>query len=77
VVDSPFGVLRFFDGVPLPETVTTIYDALDLMRGIEVFLNCVSGASLVALRRGMRSIGIDSPQVVGYSDPMPTLEPWP
>jgi hypothetical protein len=24
VVESPFGALRFFDGVPLPDTVTTI-----------------------------------------------------
>ena len=64
-VESPFGALDFFDGVPTPETVTTIYDALDLMRGIEVFLNGVPGASLVAMRRGLRSIGITSPQVAG------------
>lgn len=37
-VGSPFGALEFFDGVPLPETVVKAYDALDLMRGIEVFL---------------------------------------
>jgi hypothetical protein len=55
--------------VPLPDTVTTIYDALDFMRGIEVFLNCVPGASLVALRQGLRSVGITSPQVIGYTDP--------
>ena len=34
-----------------PETVTRVYDALDLMRGIEVFLNAVPGASLVAMRQ--------------------------
>jgi hypothetical protein len=68
-VESPFGALDFFDAVPTPETVTTIYDALDLMRGIEVFLNGVPGASLVAIRRGLRSIGITSPQVIGYTDP--------
>lgn len=68
-VESPFGALDFFDGVPTPETVTTIYDALDLMRGIEVFLNAIPGASLVALRRGLRSIGITSPHVIGYTDP--------
>src|SRR5215213_10727077 len=68
-VQSPFGALDFFDGVPTPETVTTIYDALDLMRGIEVFLNAVPGASLVAMRRGLRSIGITSPQVIAYTDP--------
>ena len=40
-VESPFGQLEFFDGVPLPQTVTGVYEALDLMRGIEVFLNTV------------------------------------
>jgi hypothetical protein len=49
--------------------VTTVYDALDLVRGIDVFLYWVPGASLVALRRGFRSIGITSSQVIGYSDP--------
>jgi hypothetical protein len=51
--DSPFGWLGFFDGVPTPGTVSTTYDALDLMRGIEVFLNAMPGASLVAFRRGL------------------------
>jgi hypothetical protein len=59
-VESPFGGMDFFDGVPSPDTVTAIYDALDLMRGIEVFLNSVPGASLVAMRRGLRSAGIAS-----------------
>ena len=68
-VESPFGRLDFFDGVPTPETVSTVYDALDLMRGIEVFLNAMPGASLVAIRRGLRSVGVDSPRVIGYTDP--------
>jgi hypothetical protein len=69
VVESPFGQLEFFDGVPLPDTASKIYDALDLMRGIEVFLKCVPEASLAAFRRGIRSIGITSPRSIGYSDP--------
>jgi hypothetical protein len=69
VVSSPFGELKFFDGVPLPETVQTVYDGLDLMRGIEVFLNAVPGASLVALRRGFRGGGVSSPRVIGVTDP--------
>jgi hypothetical protein len=68
-VESPFGALDFFDGVPTAETVSTIWDALDLMRGIEVFLNAVPGASLVAFRRGLRSIGVTSPRAVAYTDP--------
>jgi hypothetical protein len=68
-VESPFGGLDFFDGVPTPDTVATVYDALDLMRGIEVFLNAVPGASVVGMRRGLRSVGITSARVIGYTDP--------
>src|SRR5262245_17910367 len=68
VVESPFGTVKFFDGVPLPESVATVYDALDLLRGIDVFLNCVPGASLVAMRRGFRSIGLSGNEI-GFTDP--------
>ncbi len=50
--ENPFGVMEFFDGVPLPATVSVSYDALDLLRGIDVFLNCVPGASMLAMRMG-------------------------
>ena len=33
------------------------YDALDLLRGIDVFLNCMPGASMLAMRNGLRSVG--------------------
>ena len=68
-VESPFGRLDFLDGVPTPDTVSTAYDALDLMRGIEVFLNAVPGASLVAMRRGLRSAGVTSARVIGITEP--------
>src|ERR1700722_18093259 len=68
-VESPFGALDFFDGLPLPETVSKAYDGLDLMRGIEVFLNAMPGASLVAMRRGLRTAGVSSPRVIGYTEP--------
>jgi hypothetical protein len=68
-IDSPFGTLSFFDGVPSAETVDVIYDALDLIRGIDVFLNCLPGASVFALRRGLRSIGVETPAFIAYTDP--------
>jgi hypothetical protein len=43
------------DGVPTADSVDRLYDALDLVRGIEAFLSAVPGASLVAMRRGFRS----------------------
>ncbi len=39
------------------------------MRGIEVFLNAVPGASLVAMRRGLRSAGVTSPYIIGITEP--------
>ena len=32
-LETPFGTLEFFDGVPLPSTVEKSYDAVDLVRG--------------------------------------------
>ena len=43
------------------------YDALDLMRGVEVFLNCMPGASMVAMRNGFRSIGQTAGDILGYT----------
>ena len=71
-IASPFGDLRYFDGVPLPQTAATAYDALDLIRGIEVFLNAVPGASLVAFRKGLRSAGVVSARQVGITEPRAT-----
>ncbi len=56
-VETRIGTLKFFDGFPTDETVQRVYDNLDFLRGVEVFLNCCPGASLVAMREGMREIG--------------------
>lgn len=57
VVDTRLGTLRFFDGVPTAATAEKVYAQLDFSRGIEVFLNGIPGASLVAMRRGLREVG--------------------
>jgi hypothetical protein len=56
-VDTRIGALTFFDGVPTSETARKAYDQLDLSRGIEVFLSGIPGASLVAMRRGLKQVG--------------------
>ena len=73
-LDSAFGSLEFFDGLPLPDTVQRSYDALDLMRGVEVFVNCMPGALMVAMRKGFRSIGATAANIIGYTDPFATSE---
>jgi len=57
LVDTRLGTLKFFDGVPTEATAQKVYDQLDFSRGIEVFLNGIPGASLVAMRRGLREVG--------------------
>ena len=71
-LESPFGTLEFFDGLPLPDTVQRSYDALDLMRGVEAFLNCMPGASMVAMRNGFLSIGQTASNILAYTDPLAT-----
>lgn len=74
-MSTPFGEFEFFDGVPKPESVDAIFDGLDLVRGITAFLNTLPGASLVAMRRGLRSVGVDAPDKIGYTDPRCTSTP--
>jgi hypothetical protein len=38
-VKTFIGKLKFFDGVPTDDTVQKVYDNLDRMRGVQVFLN--------------------------------------
>lgn len=56
-VQTRLGELRFDDGVPTAETTEKLYDHLDFLRGVEVFLNCVPAASLEAIRRAMVAQG--------------------
>ena len=66
--------MEFFDGVPLPATVDMAHDALDLLRGIDVFLNRMPGTSMLAMRNGLRSVGARS-NVIACTDPRSTSAP--
>ncbi|HWK92719.1 MAG TPA: DUF1254 domain-containing protein [Luteimicrobium sp.] len=68
-ISTPLGEFDLFDGVPTPESTGRLYDALDLLRGIDVFLDCVPGASLAAMRRGFRSVGLTRPNQIGITEP--------
>ncbi|WP_167004340.1 DUF1254 domain-containing protein [Mumia sp. ZJ430] len=68
-ITTPLGEFTLFDGVPVGDSVGRLYDGLDFMRGVEVFLNAMPGASLVAMRSGLRSVGITAPHQLAYTDP--------
>ena len=59
-VDSRIGSLDFVDGVPTADTAGRVFDHLDFLRGVEVFLNCIPAASIEAMRMGFLSEGVDA-----------------
>ena len=60
LVQTRIGSLQFVDGFPTDETVKRVYEHLDFIRGVDAFLTTLSGASLVAMRRGLRDAGVDA-----------------
>lgn len=59
-VETRLGTLRFFDGMPDAESVTRLYDNLDLMRGVETFLNGIPATSIEGLRLSHLALGVDA-----------------
>ena len=59
-VETSLGTLGFRDGVPSAETSRKLFDNLDLMRAVEVFLDCIPAASIEAIRRGHTELGVDA-----------------
>ncbi len=67
-VDSAIGELEFFDGVPNNVTIDKLYDNLDRMRGVEVYLNHSGAGSLNAMRKGNAGIGADASNKVTITE---------
>lgn len=64
-VKTSIGTLRFLDGAPDQKTAEKVYDYLDTMRGVDVFLKGMPLASLAALIDGLNELGaIEAHQVV-------------
>ncbi|MCK5281527.1 MAG: DUF1254 domain-containing protein, partial [Cyclobacteriaceae bacterium] len=59
-VETTIGTLNFMDGAPLPETVELVYDNLDRMRGVDVFLKCMPAASVRQLMLGPEELGANA-----------------
>jgi hypothetical protein len=64
VIETRLGTLKFFDGLPDKATVEKVYDNLDFVHGINVFLNTMSAASTLANIEGLKSVGCDNQTVV-------------
>jgi hypothetical protein len=66
-LESSLGPLAFVDGMPSPETVTKSYDYLDLIRGVDAFLNTYQGASTYAIRQGFLAAGAPDNTILLFS----------
>jgi hypothetical protein len=66
-VETRLGTLRFDDGMPDQATVDMAYDTLDLMRGIDTFLNGIPATSIEGLRLGWVELGGKTAQDVFFA----------
>jgi len=70
-VQTSIGELKFYDGIPTQETLTKVYDNLDLIRGVDVFLNFIPATSIEAMRLGFKDLGADDcSKVIVFDDLM-------
>lgn len=74
-VETRMGTLKFDDGRPTPETSALMWDTLDLMRGVEVFLNFIPATSIEGIRRGHVEMGITSSNQVMVFDKLMDSNP--
>src|SRR5271156_74058 len=66
-IHSSIGTLEYKDGAPSKETVQKVYDNLDLMHGVEAFVNAYQGASTAAIVKGFNDAGIPNNSVLIFS----------
>jgi hypothetical protein len=69
-VPSRIGPLEYKDGAPSKETVAKVYDYLDLMHGVEAFVNAYQGASVAALFKGFNEAGVPDNTALIWSELM-------
>jgi len=59
-VDTRIGALDFYDGIPTDATLEKVYENLNFMRGVDVFLNFIPATSIEGMRLGMLELGLDN-----------------
>jgi hypothetical protein len=69
-VQSSLGTLDYKDGAPGKDTVAKAYDYLDLMRGVEAFVNAYQGASVASIFKGCEDAGIPNNTGLIFSELM-------
>jgi hypothetical protein len=74
-VETRLGTLEFYDGMPTDETAQKVFDNLDFLRGVEVFLNFIPATSIEGLRTGMIETGVKNSNQVLIMDKLMDSNP--
>ena len=69
-VQTRIGTLEYKDGAPSKETIAKAYDYLDLMHGVEAFVNAYQGASVASIFKGAQEAGIPNNTALIFSELM-------
>lgn len=75
-LQTEIGELNFFDGVPLKETESKVYDYIDLHNGIEGFLKGIQIASMEGMKQGILEFGPANYTAVLFEDLMDSKAFW-
>jgi hypothetical protein len=68
--DTRIGTLEFDDGAPTDATAQAVFDAVDFARAFEAYNNSFRGASALAIKKGLQSIGAESGDIVIFEELM-------
>lgn len=68
--ETGFGTLDFKDGVPDEATAKLVFDRLDFTRALNAYNNSFRGASALAIKKGLESIGAGSGDIVIFENLM-------
>jgi len=74
LVTTSIGDMHFRDGAPSHETARAAFDYIDRARGVEAFLNAMPGASVNALVKGPRELGVTASNQVLIFDELMSSE---
>ncbi len=76
-VETRLGTLEFFDGFPSDKTVQKMHDYLYFHRAVDVFLDEMRAASILAIRDGLKSLGVhECHQIAIFENLMDSKTLW-
>ena len=69
-LETRLGTLDFVDGVPSDEAVEKVYDHLDFVHALNVYLDGFAAASTYAIRKGFHEAGAEDNSIIVFSELM-------